>query len=171
MPISIMQWLVEIGIFNIKFSIRCKSNALGSVTPLLYKIAGTSITLLTIFLLLCGDVELNPGPTKKRSSWFNFSICHWNLNSLTWYNFEKVNLLEAYNAVNKLDIICLSESFLDSSILTENNNLKINGYKMARADHPNNIIRGACASVKESLPVCSFNNLYLSKCLTLWSNY
>ena len=83
MPISIMQWLVEIGIFNIKFSIRCKSNALVSVTPLLYKIAGTSITLLTIFLLLCGDVELSPGPTKKRSSWFNFSICHWNLNSLT----------------------------------------------------------------------------------------
>ena len=84
----------------------------------------------------------NPGPTKKRNSWFNFSICHWNLNSLTSHNCEKVNLLEAYNAVNKFDIICLSESFLDSSILTENNNLKINGYKMVRADHPNNVKRG-----------------------------
>ena len=94
MPISIMQWRVEIGIFNIKFCIRCKSNALGSLTPLLYTIAGTSITLLTIFLLLCGDVELNPGPTKKRNSWFNFFVCHWNLNSLTAHHFEKVNLLE-----------------------------------------------------------------------------
>ena len=167
MPISIMQWRVEIGIFNIRFCIRCKSNAVGSLTPLLYTIAGTSITLLTIFLLLCGDVELNPGPTKKRNSWFNFSICHWNLNSLTSHNCEKVNLLEAYNAVNKFDIICLSESFLDSSILTENN-LNINGYKMVREDHPNNVKRGGvCAYVKESLPVHNFSNSYLSECLTL----
>ena len=163
-----MQWRVEIGIFNIRFCIRCKSNALGSLTPLLYTIAGTSITLLAIFLLLFDDVELNPGPTKKHNSWFNFSVCHWNLNSLTAHNFEKVNLLEAYNAVNKFDIICLSESFLDSSILTENNNLNINGYKMVRVDHPNNVKRrGVCAYVRESLPVRNFSNSYLSECLTL----
>ena len=118
--------------------------------------------------MLCGVVELNPGPTKKRNSWFNFSICHWNLNSLTAHNFEKVNLLEAYNTVNKFDIICLSESFLNSSILTENNNPKINGYKMVKADHPNNIKRGGvCAYVRESLPVRNFSNSYLSECLTL----
>ena len=168
MPISIMQWRVEIGIFNIRFCIRCKSNAVGPLTPLLYTIAGTSITLLTIFLLLCGDVELNPGPTKKPNSWFNFSICHWNINSLTSHNCEKVNLLEAYNAINKFHIICLSESFLDSSILTENNNLKINGYKMMRADHPNNVKRGGvCAYVRETLPFRNFSNSYLSECLTL----
>ena len=96
MPISIMQWRVEIGIFNVRFCIRCKSNALRSLIPLLYTIAGTSVTWRTIFLLLCSDVELNPGPTKKRNSWFNFFICHWNLNSLTAHNFEKVNHLEAY---------------------------------------------------------------------------
>ena len=170
MPISIMQWRVEIGIFNIRFCIRCKSKALGSLTPLLYTIAGTSFTLLTIFLLLCGDVELNPGPTKKSNSYFNFSICHWNLNSfsLTSHNCEKANLLEAYNAVNKFDIICLLESFLDSSILTENNNLKINGYKMVRTDQPNSIKRGVvCAYVRESLPVRNLSNSYLSECLTL----
>ena len=61
------------------------------------------------------------------NSWFNFSFCHWNLNSLTTQNFKKVNILDAYNTVNKFDIICLSESFFDSSILTKNNNLKING--------------------------------------------
>ena len=72
----------------------------------------------------------------------NFAICHWNLNSLTANNFEKVNPLEAYNTVNKFDIISLSESFHNSSIRTENNNLKINGYKMVRADHPNNVKRG-----------------------------
>ena len=76
--------------------------------------------------------------------------------------------MEGYNAVNKFDIICLSESFLDSSILTENNNLKINGYKMVRADHPNNVKRGGvCAYVRETLPFRNFSNSYLSECLTL----
>ena len=89
--------------------------------------------------MLCGDVELNPGPNKNRNSWFNFSICHLNLNILNAHNFEKVNLLEACNAENKFDKIFLSESSLDSSILTENNDLKINGYKIVRDDHPSNV--------------------------------
>ena len=113
-PISTRQWRVEIGIFNIRFYVRCKSNAPGPLTPLIYTIAGISITLLSVFLLLCGDVELNPGATKKHNSWFNFSISHWNLNILTAHSFEKVNLLEAYNTVNKFDIICPSDFFLDS---------------------------------------------------------
>ena len=75
--------------------------------------------------------------------------------------------MEAYNTVNKFDIICLPESFLDSSIRTENNNLKINGYKMVRADHPSNVKRGVvCPYVREFLPVCNFSNSYLSECLT-----
>ena len=53
--------------------------------------------------------------------------------------------MEAYT-VSKFDIICLSESFLDSSILTENDNLKTNGYKMVRVDHPNNVKRGDVCS-------------------------
>ena len=65
MPINIMQWRVEIRIFNIRFYLRFKSNALGPLTPLLCTIAGISIKLLSLFLLLCGDVELNPGPNKK----------------------------------------------------------------------------------------------------------
>ena len=65
-------------------------------------------------------------------------------------------------------MICLSESFLDSSILTESNNLRINGYKMVRADHPNNLKReGVCAYVRETLPFLNFSNSYLSECLTL----
>ena len=76
--------------------------------------------------------------------------------------------MEACSTVKKFDITCLSESFLDSSNLTENNNLKINGYKMVRADHPNNVKKGgACAYVRESFPVHNFSNSYLSECLTL----
>ena len=76
----------------------------------------------------------------------------------------------AYNTENKSDIICPSESFLDSSILTKNNNLKVNGYKIVRTDHPNNVKRGyMCvrAYVKESLPIRNFSNSYSSECLTL----
>ena len=63
MPISIMQWRVKIGIFNIRFYIRCKSNPLGSLARLVNTIAEISITLLSIFPLLCGDLKSNPGPT------------------------------------------------------------------------------------------------------------
>ena len=89
------------------------------------------------------------------------------MNSLTAQNFEKVNLVEAYNTVSKFDIICLSKSFLDSSILAESNNLKINGYKMVRADHPNNVKKEVCVLVLGTLPVCNFSNSYLSECFTL----
>ena len=76
--------------------------------------------------------------------------------------------MEAYNTVNKFDIISLSESFHNSSIRTENNNLKINGYKMVRADHPNNVKRGGVwAYVRETLPFRNLSNSYLSECLTL----
>ena len=55
------------------------------------------------------------------------------------------------------------EFFLDTSIPTENNNLKISGYKIVRADHPNNVKRrGVCAYVRESLPDHNFSNSYLS---------
>ena len=64
-------------------------------------------------------------------------------------------------------MICLSESFLNSSILTENNNLKINGYKIVKADYPNNARRGGlCASIRQSLSIRNFSNSFLSKCLT-----
>ena len=40
---------------------------------------------------LSGDIEVNPGP--KPTSFKNFSICHWNLNSIASHNFLKVKLL------------------------------------------------------------------------------
>ena len=121
----------------------CRFNVLG---PLMHAIARISIALLLILLLLCSYLELNHELSKKCNVWFNLSICHLNLNSLTSHNFEKINFLEACSKVNKSNIISIElfwllASFLDSSILTENNNLKINGNEMVRADHPNNVKR------------------------------
>ena len=61
-----------------------------------------------------GDIETNPGPRGKCSQYFSF--CHWNLNSLSAHNYAKVTLLQAFNTLHKFDLICLSETYLDSSI-------------------------------------------------------
>ena len=65
------------------------------------------------FVNLSGDIEENPGP--KHNSSQKLSICHWNLNSIAAHNFIKVSLLIAYNSIHKYNIICLSETYLDSS--------------------------------------------------------
>ena len=49
---------------------------------------------------LSGDIELNPGP--KPSSFKCFSICHWNLNSITSHDFWKVKHLTAYNVIKQI---------------------------------------------------------------------
>ena len=69
--------------------------------------------LYSLLILLSTDVELNPGP--KRSSTSNISICCWNLNSISADSFTKLFLLKAYIAIHKFNIICLSETYLDSS--------------------------------------------------------
>ena len=75
---------------------------------------------------LSGDIELNPGP--KPSSFKCFSICHWNLNSITSHDFLKVKLLTAYNVMHKFDIICISESYLNSGTWSNDDNLNTPGY-------------------------------------------
>ena len=84
-------------------------------------------------LRLSGDIELNPGPKPKSCK--SFSICHWNLNSITSHNFIKVSLLTAYNSIHKFDILCLSETYLNSETLSNDENLNIPGYNLIRADH------------------------------------
>ena len=43
---------------------------------------------------------------------------------------------------HNLDIICLSETYLDSSIQHEDERIYLNGYKLARVDNHNNNTRG-----------------------------
>ena len=119
---------------------------------------------------MSGDIELNPGPNKTNST-CKFSVCHWNLNSLAAHNFEKVGLLEVFNSVNKFDIICVSESYLDSTFSPDSEDINIKGYKLVRADNPNNIKRGGvCTYFRESLLVRVMPNHYLSECLILEIN-
>ena len=64
-------------------------------------------------LILCGDIESNSGPNIPSN--LALSFCHWNLNGIAAHNYIKISLLQAYNAVYKYDVLCISETFLNSS--------------------------------------------------------
>ena len=109
---------------------------------------------------LSGDTEINPGPKSNALNWC-FSICHWNLNSILAHIFTKVSLLSAYISVHKFDIICLSETYLNSGIPSDDENLIMPGYNLVREDHPSNIKRGGvCVYYKISLPFRVINVKY-----------
>ena len=66
----------------------------------------------------------------------------------------------------KYDFICISETYLDSTISSDNNDLNISGYNLIRADHPSNSKRdGVCIYYKESLAVQTLNNVGLREYL------
>ena len=81
-----------------------------------------------------GDIEMNPGP--KPNPCQSCSLYHWNLNSLAAHNYLKVSLLRAYVAIEKFDVVCLSETYLDSSNQSDDDNFYLPGYNLVRADHP-----------------------------------
>ena len=76
--------------------------------------------LHSVLLFVGGDVELNPGP--RQCSVKAFSIFHWNLNSISAYNYAKIFLLNVFPAIHKFDIICISEAYLDSNNLPDDSN-------------------------------------------------
>ena len=76
-----------------------------------------------MFLIFQNDVvEINPG--QRRNTDETFSICHLNLNSLLGYNYNKLFLLRAYITVHKFDVICLSETYFDSTVASDDGNLE-----------------------------------------------
>ena len=101
---------------------------------------------------LSGEIEINSGP-KSNAINRRFSICHWNLNSLSVHTFAKVSLLWAYISVHKFEIICLSETYLNSKISSYDENLEIPGYNLVREDQPSNSKHGGvCVYYRSSLP-------------------
>ena len=99
------------------------------------------------FLLLkSGCIEPNPGSCKISSLKF-FS---WNLTGLAAHEFTKLSLIEGYIDVNGINIICLAQTFLNSSIPIDCNRLSIPSYSIMRVNHPSNTKRGrVCLSYQE----------------------
>ena len=89
----------------------------------------------------------------------SLSVCHWNLNSLSAHNFSKLTQLKAY-------------AYQKHTWILHDALLKIDGYYLVRADHPNNIKRGGvCIYYKDSLPVRVISLPYLKEALLLEMTY
>ena len=164
MRVSLVIWRLLVGCFN-------GSKLLPHKEILSHNSAGINhhFRLITILILLILDgIHPNPGPQKSKDH--NFSVFFWNLNSLP-VNFFKLSLLSTYNCIYQYDLICLSETFLDSSISSNDERLSLEGYDMIRVDHPNNVKRGGvCVYIKNSLAtrICNISNL--NECIVVELN-
>ena len=88
------------------------------------------------------------------------------------HNFIKISLLKTYVATYKLDVICLSETYLDSSISHDDDNLEIPGYDLFRADHPSNTKRSTVSiHYRDSLSLKTLNIQYLHECINFDINF
>ena len=76
--------------------------------------------------------------------------------------FTKISFLSAYISVHK--IICLSETYLNSEIVSDDKNLEKPGYNLVREDHPSNSKRGGvCVYYEILLPFRVINVKYFQK--------
>ena len=73
-------------------------------------------------------MEINSGP--RYSFVESFSICHWNLNSLSVGNYSKLFSLKAFIAVDTFNLICLSETYVDSGVAPGDDNVEISSYSL-----------------------------------------
>ena len=61
------------------------------------------LVYMFIILQLHGDIEPNPGTRKIKTN--TFSVCNWNLNSLSAHSFSKITQLKACNAIYRYDFM------------------------------------------------------------------
>ena len=122
------------------------------------------VWLSLAIIRLSGDIEEKPG--LKCNSNQSFSICHWNLNSITAHNYLKISLLRAYISLHNFDVVCISETYLDSTTALDDENLAITGYNLLRPDHASNIKRGGvCVYYESPLALGLIDVHYLQECL------
>ena len=117
---------------------------------------------------LSDGVEVNLGPKTKVTN--TFSVCHWNLISLSAHNYSKLSPIKAYLTFHKFDIVCLSETYLNSNTAPDSlsDNLEILGYNLIRSDHPSNSKRGGvCIYYNNILHLRVLDIQYLHKCVNI----
>ena len=142
MLVNNYQWCASIVLFQSKPSLRISSSKFWFFRFVTSKV----ISFLILLLISHGDIEVNPGLKRKFSK---FLCCHWNVNSIL-----------AHDTLQRYVIICISETYLDSS--TNEN------YHILRAAHPNNLkIRGVSFYFKENLRLSQIETPYFCQCI-LW---
>ena len=87
---------------------------------------------------------------------------HWNLNGLTARRNIKILLLQVYVTQYNCDIICLSETYLNSSIQKDDDRIKIDGYNLIRSDHPSDSKKGGvCIYYKDHVSLIKRDDIVL----------
>ena len=95
MLISINQWHALIGLFyGHAYALNPKLTKL-NLNNIEFFISYFLPIILFLLLLLHGEIESYPGPSKKEQTYF--SLSHWNVNSLLAH--KKISLSAAYNSV------------------------------------------------------------------------
>ena len=151
-------------LFSKGYVLKISTKLYNSIFLLFNILLGVLLWLCSCLIILSGDVEVNQGP--KNSVKEYLSICHWNLNSTLVHDYSKLFSLKAHMPVHKFDIICLSETYLHSSVSLDHDKLVISGNNFIRSDNPSNIKRrGVCFYYKNFLPLRVLSISYLKECL------
>ena len=115
-------------------------------------------------IILSGDIETNPRPQSKRCQ--EFSIRHWNLNSIATVNTKSVY----YYLQFTMSFVC-QKHILIKSILPEDRNLEIPGYDLIQVEHPANSKQGSvCIYYRNSLPLKTLDIFYLQERIITFTN-
>ena len=131
------------------------------------------LIVLSLVLIRCGDVELNPGPeldsdsSSSTASAFSdlelknkFSVVHYNVQSI----LNKVDIIQS--ELQQFDVISLTETWLDNSI--SDDEIIFNGFNLFRRDRVNDRHGGVCVFVKRELYAKRRIDLELQNTECIW---
>ena len=90
-----------------------------------------------------------------------------NLNGIAADDFVKISLIQGYITERNIDVICLSETYLNSSLNKKDDKLNIEGYNLIRSDHRHGLKKGGiCVYYEEYVPFIRRDDLCtLDNCL------
>ena len=108
------------------------------------------IANLTVFLLLLIQNLLSHSDDIDNS---RANFCFWNLGGVTAHSATKISLLQAYITHHNYGIIYLTETFLNSSIQSNDNRITIHRYNLIRSYYPSDSKKGVvCIYYKVHIP-------------------
>ena len=74
--------------------------------------------------------------------------------------------MRTYISLHNSDVVCISETYLDSTTALDDKNLETAGYNLLRADHPSNTKKGGvCIYYKSWLALRLSDVHYIQECL------
>ena len=120
------------------------------------------IWVLSQIIILSDDIEMNAGPKNNLFSNQGLMICDCNFNSVSAYTYTRVSPLSAYIHMYIFDIICFSDTYLNSETSSVDNNLGILVYNIIREDHLLNSKWGrVCVYYRNAIPLKVINVIYV----------